>query len=83
MYLKVTALQGGFVLAIDVDFDPDETGEDRAEEPPGFDSTLRISEHRLLDFRAANEALNSLCPSVVAAGAISRVSNLPDCWAII
>lgn len=51
---------------------------DRAKEPPGFNSTLRISEYRLLDFRAANEALSSLYLSVVAIGAISQVSNLLD-----
>lgn len=46
-YLKPVPEQGGFVLAVDVDFDPADI--DRADETPGYHGTLRILTSLLWD----------------------------------
>ncbi|KAJ6440997.1 BUD22 domain-containing protein [Purpureocillium lavendulum] len=41
-YLAPAPDQGGFVLAVDVDFDPEDKDEQRDAESPGYEGTLRI-----------------------------------------
>lgn len=41
-YLRPTPEQGGFIMAIDADFDPNEPDDERSEESPGYSGVVRV-----------------------------------------
>jgi hypothetical protein len=50
---------GGFILAVDADFDAEDRDPDRAEESPGFDGSLRVLGSLLWDDLAALMAMQT------------------------
>ena len=65
-YLNPTPGQGGFILAIDTDFDPNDVDSHRPDESPGYKGTLRI--------------LSSLLWDDVSALILMQSQHLEDLW---
>ncbi|KAL6897607.1 hypothetical protein GGI43DRAFT_97691 [Trichoderma evansii] len=65
-YLHPTPEQGGFVMAIDADFDPNEPADERSEESPGYSGVVRV--------------LGSLLWDDLGALVLSQTQHLFELW---
>ncbi|KAL7896714.1 hypothetical protein HDV63DRAFT_378348 [Trichoderma sp. SZMC 28014] len=65
-YLHPTPEQGGFVMAIDVDFDPNAPDDERSEESPGYSGVLRV--------------LGSVLWDDLGALLVTQTQHLSDLW---
>ncbi|KAM0477559.1 hypothetical protein ACHAPX_005872 [Trichoderma viride] len=65
-YLHPTPEQGGFVMAIDIDFDPNAPDDERSEESPGYSGVVRV--------------LGSILWDDVGALVVTQTQHLSDLW---